>query len=177
MKRILAHLSNLTLLLSGLFLFAMMVHVAADVALRYAMNSPIPGTLEIVSAYYMVAGVFLPLAAVELARASIAVDAAYQFMPRVMKASCMTMVLTLSAAVYLVLAYTSWGDAMRSFRINEQMMGQHFVTVWPSRFVLPVSFFLAGVICVAYLYQFFTDKEVRAKLVGVHDVEQEEFHG
>ena len=81
MNRILGHLSNLTLILSGLFLFAMMVHVTVDVALRYAMNSPIPGTLEIVSAYYMVAGVFLPLAAVELARASIAVDAAYQCRP------------------------------------------------------------------------------------------------
>lgn len=177
MNRMFGHLSNLTLILSGVFLFAMMIHVSADVALKYAINRPIPGTLEIVSAYYMVAGVFLPIAAVELARASIQVDAAYQFMPRYMKVFCMALVLGLSAAVYFVLAYTSWGDAMRSYSINEQMMGQVFITVWPSRFVLPISFFLAGSICIFYLYQFFTDKTARDMLMDVHDPEEEEFHG
>jgi hypothetical protein len=40
--------------ISGILLFAMMVRVSFDVALKYAIDRPVPGTLEVVSAYYMV---------------------------------------------------------------------------------------------------------------------------
>jgi len=166
-------LSDLGLGLATLFLLAMMIHVSADVVLKYVLNRPIPGTLEIVSAYYMVGGVFLPIAMVEILRASISVDVAYQFMPRGMKAFCMFFGILASAAVYLVLAWTSWGDAMRSLTINEVMMGTVMVSVWPSRFVLPFSFLLAGAVCLWYLYQFFTSEEVRTRLIEAKEAEEE----
>lgn len=166
-------LSNLTLIISSIFLFAMMVHVSADVALKYVMNRPIPGTLEIVSAYYMVAGVFLPIAAVELTRSSIGVDVAYQYFPPWMKMLCMLMVLTGSTAVYFLLAYTSFGDAMRSFRIREVMMGNVMVSVWLSRFVLPISFGMAGLVCLYQLWTFLTDAQARANLMSIHPTEED----
>lgn len=177
MKWLLERLSSLALIISGMFLFAMMIHVASDVALKYAINKPIPGTLEVVSAYYMVAGVFLPIAAVELTRQSIAVDVAYQFMPRWMQVFCMALVLTGSAAVYFMLAYTGTGDAMKSWRINEQLMGQVAVIVWPSRFVLPIGFFLAGLVCIWYLYGFLTSAQIRERLLALHDIDEELDHG
>jgi TRAP-type C4-dicarboxylate transport system permease small subunit len=167
-QRVFRRMSVLTVTVSGIFLFAMMIHVSADVVLKYAMNKPIPGTLEVVSAYYMVAGVFLPIAAVELTRTSISVDVAYQFMPRGMQTACMVLVLAGSAAVYLVLAYTSAGDALRSFRIREVMMGNVLVSVWISRFVLPVSFLLAGAVCVYQLFCFLTDQNERNRLMAIH---------
>ncbi|WP_417209712.1 TRAP transporter small permease [Antarctobacter sp.] len=177
MKWLLERLSSLALIISGVFLFAMMIHVASDVALKYAINKPIPGTLEVVSAYYMVAGVFLPIAAVELTRQSIAVDVAYQFMPRWMQVFCMGLVLTGSAAVYFMLAYTGFGDAMKSWRINEQLMGQVAVIVWPSRFVLPIGFVLAGLVCAWYLYGFLTSAQIRERLLALHDIDEELDHG
>lgn len=162
-------LSNLLLIVSGIFLFAMMVHVSADVALKYINNRPIPGTLEVVSAYYMVAGVFLPIAAVEVMRAQIAVDVLYQYLPRGMQIFCMLLVFVVSLAVYGVLAYTSFGDAMRSLRIREVMMGNVLVSVWVSRFVLPVSFTLASAIVLYQLVQFLTNETERQKLLSVHE--------
>ena len=169
MHRFLKRLSDVTIFIASIVLFAMMVHVSADVVMKYAFSQPIAGTLEIVSTYYMVAAVFLPLAVVELTRASIAVDVAYRFMPRAMKAFCMLLVLAGSATVYFVLAHTTWGPAVRSWQINEQMMGQVYVTVWPSRFVLPVSFVLAGLVCLAHLYGFLTSREVRKRLLAPHE--------
>jgi len=173
LKWILKRCSTFALIISGLFLFAMMIHVAADVVLKYAINKPIPGTLEVVSTYYMVAGVFLPIAAVEFTRQSIAVDVAYQFMPRSMQVFCMVLVLVGSAAVYFVLSYVGYGEAMKSFRINEQLMGQVAVIVWPSRFVLPIGFFLAGLVCGWYLHGFLTSAKVREKLLALHYIEDE----
>lgn len=171
MNRLMAKLSDLTLVVSSVFLFAMMIHVSLDVLFKYAMNKPIVGTLEIVSTYYMVAAVFLPLAVVELTRCSIAVDFAYQFMPRAIKILCMVLVLVGSAAVYFVLAYSSWGDALRSLRINEQLMGQIYITVWPSRFVLPFSLMLAGLVCVLHLVNFVLDPLARERLLAHNQAE------
>lgn len=172
-QAVLRRLSDITLVIAGLALFAMMVQVSADVLLKYVANKPIPGTLEFVSAYYMVAGVFLPIAAVELTRSSIAVDVAYQFMPRKMQAACMFIVLVGCIGLYLLLAYTSFGDAMRSYRIGEVMMGNVLVSVWVSRFILPVSFLLAGLVCLLHLWRFITDPKGRQELLGLSDPAEE----
>jgi TRAP-type C4-dicarboxylate transport system permease small subunit len=173
MSAALKRMSSATLVVSGLALLVMMVQVSADVTLKYLFNKAIPGTLELVSTYYMVAGVFLPIAAVEFVRASISVDVAYQFLPRWMKIVSMTLVLVASIAVYLVLAYTSLGDALESLRRREMMMGNVFVSVWASRFVLPVSFGLAGVVCIAQLWGFMTDPKTRAGLLATSDTTEE----
>ena len=55
-------------------ILAMMLHVAADVILKVALNAPIMGTLEIVSFIYMVACTFLPLPHVLASRGLIVVE-------------------------------------------------------------------------------------------------------
>ena len=51
----------------------MAVHVIADVSARYLFNQPLPGTIEIVSLYYMVAVIYLPVAYVQSRRQHIVV--------------------------------------------------------------------------------------------------------
>jgi len=43
----------------------MMVIVILDVTLKYVANQPVPGTLEMVSFYFMAACAFLPFASVQ----------------------------------------------------------------------------------------------------------------
>ena len=93
MHRVLEWFTDRLVSLASLFLLVMMLHVCADVALKYLMSRPIEGTLEIVSYYYMVAAVFLPLAFVELTRSAVAVDLFFIMMPRAMKIACMGLVL------------------------------------------------------------------------------------
>ena len=52
----------------------MMFHITFDVFGKYLFNAPLPATLEIVSHYYMVVVVFLPLAMVEKRDAHISVE-------------------------------------------------------------------------------------------------------
>lgn len=165
-------LADALLLIAGLVLMAMMLHITADVAMKFFFRQPLPGTLEIVSSYYMVGCVFLPIAALELARASIAVDAIFIFMPRWMKLACIFLVLIGSTAVYLGLAWTSWGDALRSLANREVMMGTVFVSVWPGRFVLPVSFLLGGLACFWHLVRFMVSAEARTQLIAHADIEE-----
>ena len=49
----------------GVLVMAMMLHIVADVLSKWLFNFPLDGTLEIVSHYYMVGLIFLPLAFVQ----------------------------------------------------------------------------------------------------------------
>lgn len=59
---------------TALALAAMMLHISVDALSRWLFTRPFAGTLEIVSHYYMVAVVFLPLALVQRMREHIRVD-------------------------------------------------------------------------------------------------------
>ncbi len=60
--------------IGGVVIILLMLHITADVAGKYFFNTPIIGTLEIVSRYYMVAVVFLPLAFVQIRRQHLTVE-------------------------------------------------------------------------------------------------------
>jgi TRAP-type C4-dicarboxylate transport system permease small subunit len=158
-------LSNVGVWLAGLATMAMMVHITVDAVLRL-FNVPIFGTLEIVSAYYMVAAVFLPIAVVELYQESISVDTVYQYLPRTLKFACMVVVFVASAIVYLMLAWTSWGDSVRSFQVKEVVMGTVPIIIWPSRFLMPVSLLLAGAVCLWHLWRLLTSTQAREELMA-----------
>src|SRR5690606_42075662 len=79
--RTLNGLTNAGALVGGLLLVAMMVQVNLDGICRFFFGAPRPLTLEIVSHYYIVPGVFLPLAMVERDNAHISVELLSQHLP------------------------------------------------------------------------------------------------
>lgn len=161
-------LSNRLLEISGLLLLVMMLHVTLDVVLKYTLNQPIPGTIEVVSYYYMVTTVFLPIVFVELTRGSVAVDLFYGMMGRRLQIACMIMVLGFCAAIYAGLCWSTYGDAIKSFSRGEVVMGPVTVVVWPSRFVLPVSFGLGALVCLYHLFRLLTNETARNAIIGLH---------
>lgn len=161
-------LSNRLMDISGLLLLVMMLHVVLDVFMKYVFNQPVPGTLEVVSYYYMVGAVFLPIAFVELARGSVAVDLFYIMMGPRVKIACMAFVLLACAVIYGGLAWSTYGDAMRSLSTGEVVMGPVTVVVWPSRFVLPLSFGLGALICLFHLTKLLFDRSAAAALTDTH---------
>ena len=132
--------------IAGVALVLMMLHICADVFMKYVFNSPVQGTLEIVSGYYMVIAVYLPLPLVEWLRQAIVVDVIFIRMPRAMKIACVLIVLASLVAVYGAFAWQTWLDAMRAYGRNEIAMGPAQTVIWPARFVLPIGFGLASVI-------------------------------
>lgn len=150
---------------AGLLLILMMLHISLDVLLKAVLNSPIQGTLEVTAYYYMVGAVLLPIAAVELAQASISADVFYNLMSRRMKIGLMALILLLSALVYAGLCRITWIDAMRAFSRGEFSMGGLSMLIWPSRFVLPVSFGLGAVVCLWHLGSMVLSAQKRGKLI------------
>lgn len=161
-------LSEALLTVTTIPVLAMMIHVTLDVVLKYTLRTPIQGTLEITSYYYMVAVVVLPMGFVELTRQSIAVDLFYQMMPYPVQVAVSAFVLIVSIAGYGGLAWITFPDAFLAFSRREIVMGTINVYIWPARFLMPVALSVAALVCLMHLIRLFTNPVEREKLVSVH---------
>lgn len=132
--------------LAALNLAAMMLHVIADVVMKYLFVAPIPGTAEIVAYYYMVAAVFLPLPLVELGNKAISVDLFWMRYPGWLQRITLFLAYLLTVTFFVILARQTSIDAMRAYAKGDLVEGIVPVLIWPGRFMLPASFwFAAGV--------------------------------
>jgi TRAP-type C4-dicarboxylate transport system permease small subunit len=118
----------------------MMVQITADVVSRFILGHSITATIEIVSTYYMVALVFLPLAFVDRAGGHIAADVLTKPMAPRLRAA------TGKATDFLVLAtlgllfWFTLGEALRRTGEGEVWQsGPFLLPVWPSRWLLPLG--------------------------------------
>ena len=166
-KILLEWLSHRLADLAGLILLVMMLHVTADVAMKYLFNNPIEGTLEIVAYYYMVGAVFLPLGLVEYLRSSISVELFFERFPKAMKIGVMGFVMAACAVFYGGFAWVTWGDALKAMAKGEIVMGPIDVVIWPTRFLLPIGFFMAALMCLWHLLRLiFGGDAARAELTS-----------
>lgn len=162
---------------AGIALVLMMLHVVADVTMKYVFNLPIPGTLEIVAFYYMVAAVFLPLAYIELHGLHITVDLIYDRMPPAFQRIALGFGLLCSIGFFSILTYQTWFDAVESFEIGEIAMGAVAVSLWPTRFFLPLGF---GAIVIASMVRFVGEVLMQKSLYETEPEDQavkDEYHG
>jgi len=149
-RRILDGAANLLAIVAGVALILMMLHIVVDVVLRAFVNRPLHATVEIVSTYYMVAVVFLPLALVERLNAHIVVELLTQHLPRRAQLLLMAVVALAAAAYFGAFAWQTWGDAVSKYRVGEVLLGNVPVTVWPTRFYVPVG---CGLIALLLLHK------------------------
>lgn len=138
-RRTLDGLSGGCAFVGGLLLVAMMVQINLDVIGRYVFSAPMPLTLEIVSHYYIVAIVFLPLAMVERDNAHICVEIVSQHVPTRPRELLIAFVCVVSALYYAMFAYTTWLDGADKYESGEYVMGLYILPIWQSRFLLPIG--------------------------------------
>lgn len=148
MNKLSSTLASALAYLAGLSLVLMMVHVTLDVVLKYFFKLPIPGTAEVVAAYYMIGTVFLPLAYIEVHNRPIVVELFYDRMSPALQAPLDVLGTLLSLVFYAFLTWQSVKIAMGSFETREYIDGLWKVVVWPSRFLIPVGLLAA---CLALL--------------------------
>lgn len=138
--RFLAATSNALLGLGAVVIVLMAAHVIADVASRYLLNQPLPGTIEIVSLYYMVAVIYLPLAYVQSRRQHIVVHQFTYWLPLRARLSLDAMVGLLATAILVVLAWRGILEAMRATAIGQQSdAGGYAILSWPPRWFVPLG--------------------------------------
>lgn len=134
------HASRAAAALAGVALILMMLQTVADVCLRFLVNMPIEGNLEIVSYYYMVAVVFLPLGLVELRHEHIHVDLFINWFSRRNRNLFYVLASMIGILFVSMLFYRSLLDAVTATRINDVIMGAILITVWPAKWALPIGF-------------------------------------
>lgn len=149
--RVLRRLVDGATILGGLAVVLMMLHVTADVLLRKLFAAPLPGTLAVVSNYYMVVLAFVPLALAERRRAHIAVEVLVEHLPHSLKHWLARLVLLPVGAALAVFAWRTWeiaGDKLASG--TSIVQGTASIVVWPSYFALPIG---AGLMLSVVLYR------------------------
>lgn len=147
--RWLFHGTNAAGLLAGMAVAVMMVHVAADVIGRYVLGTPLPATIAIVSQYYMVIIVFLPLALPERNNGHIAVDVLTTRLPGATQRHLGALAQIFSAAVYGALAYATWSEALTKLADRARVIESGVaIPIWPAYFALPAGCLLMALVLI-----------------------------
>lgn len=132
-------LARAQMFLTGIFLVLMMLHVTADVVMKYLFNAPIVGTLETVSYYYMVSVVFLPLAMIELRQEHVVVDLLFRRFPARLRIAVYLFGVAVALIYFGMLTYQTFIDALKATAEKETVMANFLFYVWPSRWGLPIG--------------------------------------
>lgn len=138
--------TNLFMVIGAVALALMLVQINLDVAGKYLFSHPVPATLEMVTHFYMVAIVFLPIAAIERANGHIKVDLLVQFLPKRVATVLASLMLWAATVYFAALSYRTSFDAIDKLDIGEYVMGTVAIPTWPARFVLPLGCGLTAVL-------------------------------
>tara|TARA_R110002094_G_scaffold27435_1_gene40482 strand:- start:410 stop:943 length:534 start_codon:yes stop_codon:yes gene_type:complete len=158
-KRFLDRITSSFTILSGLALIFMLLQISVDVFCKYVFNTPLLWTMDVVASYMMVAIVFLPLAEVERKNSHIRVELLIQGMSYPVRRVMVAFSTIVSIVYFAALTWRTWGDAVDKFHIGEYVMGEAQVTVWPSRFFLPIGCAVLVLLLLYKLWRYITDKE------------------
>ncbi|MFV0512118.1 MAG: TRAP transporter small permease [Jhaorihella sp.] len=137
--RVLDRIAGLIELACVAVLIIMMLHVVADVAVKYAGFAPLFGTTEIVSYWYMPVIAFLPLAVVERSDNHIKADLIEQIVPKWFLRFTDIAAHLLSTFFFAMFATVGWEVAEEKREIGSFVMGVDAVVIWPTYYMIPIG--------------------------------------
>lgn len=151
LSRVLARLVDAAAALAAIAVALMLLHVTFDVVGKLVFGTPIPGTIAIVSDYYMVAVVFLPLAFAERRDLHISVEVLAERLPRRAQAWLWIAGAALSAAVFVLLTWRGAEEALRKQETGTFII-EHDVRIdtWPAYYLMPLG---AALMALALLWR------------------------
>lgn len=142
--------------LSGGVALLMVLHIGADIVGRSVFNQPIVGTSEIIPIYYMVGLTYLPLAVITRNREHMRVMLFTEKAPPRLSLGFdifSNLVMLLFVGLVLVTSFQETLVKTRVGELTESSLPSGYLVVWPSRWVLVVSFALMLVYIVLNLIQ------------------------
>lgn len=149
--RFLSKITNLISIIGGLAIALMMFHITFDVIGRYFFKTPIPGTITIVSYYYMTIAAFIPLAFAEQKDAHISVEVVTELMPKWLQSQLARLALLCSLAIFCLLAVRTFGEAQKKYQMGASIVqGNSDISIWVTYYMLPVG---AGLMALMVLYK------------------------
>jgi TRAP-type C4-dicarboxylate transport system permease small subunit len=111
--------------------------------------------MTVVSSYYMVIVVCLPLAFVERADAHISVDVITNLFSKSVQTKLFGWIYLLSAAVFALVAYSSWDEAVSKYNLGQISVERGFaIPTWVGYFAVPLGFGMGTIYAVLRFVQF-----------------------
>lgn len=118
----------------------MMLHVTADVSMRWLLNAPIDGTITIVANYYMVVIGFIALGVAEEQDAHISVEIVSDLMPRGIQKGLGGFASLLSAVAFGFVTVRGWEVALNQTATGTSVQqGTQIIPIWPSYWAIPIG--------------------------------------
>lgn len=160
MNRLNSLVQKFVVIVGGAALLIMMLHITAEVVLRSLFGITIPGTLEFVSFYYMVVGVFAGLAVVALLNEHVVVEVFLTWLPGRALAIFDALAALIGAAYAGFLAYGAWLQAKSSTKFDEIMPVRGFdMPIWPSRWVAVAGLIIIAFASLGHVIRFLRDRK------------------
>lgn len=135
-RRMIVYLCNALMVLAAVAMLLMMVQICMDAALRTLANSTMPGTLEIVSFYYMVSVVFLPLAYIQMHRGHVIIELFTDGLSDRTKSWLDGTVYTFAALAMGYFTMAAFNKAVAMTTLGEFVLGVMLIFTWPARWVV-----------------------------------------
>ena len=135
-------------LLGTLGIIAIVLHISLDIVMRTTIRVSMPATLELVTRYYMILLALMPLGWVEWKNRMISVEVVTDLFGAVFKRWLDIAIALFSLVLYLLFTWATWDKAIDQYNIGAYVttLNQR-LPVWPTYFVLPLSFGLAAFVC------------------------------
>jgi len=139
-QKLLGGAIGVTMAMGIVAVLLMMVHISIDVVAKYLFGLPMPGTITVVSNYYMVLVAFLPLAFTERKNAHISVEVVTEHFPPWLQGGLKIVSLVFCAAIFAAMTWQSWIEAGRAHKVGAFEIEQNVkLLIWPARYLLPLG--------------------------------------
>lgn len=151
---------------AGLYLamfltLVMALHITAEIVGRRFFNYPLPGTIEIVSYFYMVSVSFLPLGYSQAVGEHVSADAFMAVIPRGLRLYAEWLGKMLSVVICVVLLWATTQMAIQQTQLGEAVKSAYFdIPVWWTRWLVPLGLLSMVMVMLA---QMFLPKEMRER--------------
>lgn len=132
---------------AGILVILLVAHVSLDVVMRFVFETPLNATILYVSAFYMVAISFLPLALVEQKDMHISVELLAERFPSKVQTFLAFLAALATAIVTATVAVRTGQEALTKYAGGAFSIesGGKIIT-WPTYFFLPVGFGMMAIV-------------------------------
>lgn len=151
--RSIENLSRFSSIIAAIACLTLLVNVVIDVLGRWLFNSPLTGTIEYVSYWWMPIIVFLGLAAAQLRNEHIQIDYLVGHLPHALRRSVSILCLLVAILTVLGLAYYALIDGLDAARVNQSAFGTAEVPIWPAKLLAVAGLVLYALQLLASLYR------------------------
>jgi len=158
---------------SILVILFVMFFVCAEVVMRYAFNSPIPGHLE-GSELLMPVIVFLALSYTQATHGHVGMDLLVESLSPGARRRATIVTLLLSVLICAIVAWFSFKNALQLWRYDDVTMSPPYFHTWPSAAAIPLGYGLTALrmfIQVLHLYDPVRFRASEPAAGGLHMVE------